>query len=178
MYTSNFVNDALFKTFSFNGEVLNFFKAYYNSEGCADVACFWFFSPLIQLRYRSRSKKLSNRGFGSMSAYNSLTPKQKLELAQVQESSRQKMASGQGQSGGSADITGGIAGEGWADFIVVVDFQKLIMWARKWKVILLYPEQSFMAYLYCVNVLVQHDLNTMSCVTASQDYIFNSHSAN
>lgn len=47
-----------------------------------------------------------------MSAYNSLTPKQKLELAQVQESSRQKMSSGQGQSGGSADITGGIAGEG------------------------------------------------------------------
>lgn len=40
MYTSNFVNDALFKTFSFNGEVLNFLEAYYNSEGCADVACF------------------------------------------------------------------------------------------------------------------------------------------
>ncbi|KAK7488109.1 hypothetical protein BaRGS_00020700 [Batillaria attramentaria] len=50
-------------------------------------------------KYRSRSKKLSHRSSGSVSAFASLTPKQKLELAQVQESSRQKMETTMGKPG-------------------------------------------------------------------------------
>lgn len=56
-------------------------------------------------KYRTRSKKLSHRGNGSVSAFASLTPKQKLELAQVQESSRQKMES-LGKAGSMMEVVG------------------------------------------------------------------------